>query len=280
MAELRSAGERQTDLEISPIAQKAVPSAVRTKALAAILHAGEIARHHFASDLESWEKSPGQTVTKADLEIDDYLRRTLPQSGDGWLSEETADSPDRLDKDRVWIVDPIDGTRSFAYGNPEFAISIALTERGRAIGGWLLNPISQELLEAYRGHGAYLGGTRVHVNAQTPLIDADVVVSSGERRTTNLASVLAPAEVRPLGSLAYKLMHVATGKADAYVTFRKISDWDLAAGILAVSEAGGRVTDCQGEPHILNKAKPRHHGIVAASNDLHAELVEKTQSSA
>jgi myo-inositol-1(or 4)-monophosphatase len=232
---------------------------------------------HFHSLTESWEKSPGQTVTEADLEIDRFLRETLPGAGEGWLSEETEDDRKRLSTERVWIVDPIDGTRAYAYGKPEFAISIALVDDQGPLAGWLFNPASDELLETYRDAGCWMSGQTVGVTGETRIENAEILVSSGERRTTDLAQLLAPATVRPLGSLAYKLMQVACGKADAYVSFRTINDWDLAAGILAVREAGGMVTNRKGRPHLLNQHDIRHDGIVASGPNLHAELLKRSR---
>ena len=276
MGELRPPWLGQTDLVIDAL-DPATRDKLCNRARSAIMHAGDIAMRYFGRDVERWEKSPGQIVTRADLEIDEFLKESLPDAGEGWLSEETEDDPSRLDCDRLWIVDPIDGTRSFAAGNPEFAISIAYIVNGKPVLGWLLNPASNELLEACRGEGSRLNGEPVLTSGRSGLDGADLVVSSGENRSLDLATSLQPGIVRPLGSLAYKLLNVASGKSDGYVTYRSIHDWDLAAGILAVEEAGGKVSDTTGQSIRLNQSAPRHHGLVASGSPLFKPLLGITR---
>jgi myo-inositol-1(or 4)-monophosphatase len=245
---------------------------------AAVQEAGRIAMRHFRRAHRHWEKGPGQIVTEADIAIDRYLHDALLAiDGEaGWLSEETIDQPSRLDRRRVWIVDPIDGTRSFAEGKPEFTICVALLEAARPALGFVYNPASEELFEAAAGHGAALNGRRLRVSAQAGLEGARVACSRGELRRRDFGALLPMAEVTTIGSLAYKLALVAAGRFDAYLSWRRTQDWDIAAAMLIVEEAGGRITDADGQPIRLNAAVPVHPGILAAAPAVHAALLAAT----
>jgi len=246
----------------------------------AVLEAGRIALRFFGKAHERWEKGPGQIVTEADLAIDRYLHATLrrTRAEDGWLSEETVDDRHRLERRRVWVVDPIDGTRSFAEGVPEFAISVALLVECRPVLGFVYNPAREELFEAVLGRGARLAGRPLRASAATELEGARICASRFESRRRNFQALLPQVELVTLGSLAYKLALVAAGRFDAYLTWRRTNDWDIAAALLLLEEAGATLSDASGAPIALNRPDPHHDGLLAAPPALHAALLEATRA--
>jgi myo-inositol-1(or 4)-monophosphatase len=244
----------------------------------AVLEAGRIAMRFFGKKHERWEKGPGQIVTEADLAIDRYLHAALrrERAEDGWLSEETVDDRLRLERRRVWVVDPIDGTRSFAEGVPEFAVSVALLVENRPVLGFVYNPAKGELFEAVRGAGARLHGRSLRASGASSLAGAKICASRSESRRRNFAALLPQVELVTLGSLAYKLALVAAGRFDAYLSWRRTNDWDIAAALLLLEEAGAVASDASGAPLLLNRPEPVHGGILAAPPALHAELLAAT----
>lgn len=244
----------------------------------AVLEAGRIAMRFFGRAHERWEKAPGQIVTEADLAIDRYLHAALRRTHaeDGWLSEETEDDRLRLARRRVWVVDPIDGTRAFAQGLPEFAISVALLVEDRPVLGLVYNPATHELFEAELGKGARLHGRRIEASAVARLEGARVCASRSEGAQRHFAALLPGVELVTIGSLAYKLALVAAGRFDAYLSWRRTNDWDIAAAALLLEEAGAVLTDGAGRPLQLNRREPTHEGLIAGPPPLHAALKAAT----
>jgi myo-inositol-1(or 4)-monophosphatase len=247
-------------------------------ALAATRAAGECAMRYFRTAHRTWEKGPGQIVTEADVAIDRFLKERLlaERPGYGWLSEESEDDPARLGRRCVWIVDPIDGTRSFAEGTPEFSISVALVEGGTAVLGIVLNPATDELFAAARGQATTLNGQPVRATARQALPGARIVASRFESKRHHFPDMLPGVEVTTIGSLAYKLALVACGRFDGYLSWRRTHDWDIAGAAVLLSEAGGTLTDADGRPIALNRERPVHDGLVAAGNALHQPLLQAT----
>lgn len=247
-------------------------------ALAAAADAGAAVMRYFGTNLHVTHKAPDQPLTAADLEADGLLREVLVAgtTGYGWLSEESADRPDRLGRERVWIVDPIDGTRSFIQGRAEFAISIGLAVRGEAVLGVVSNPASSEVYWAVRGGGAWRRGSD-GVESQLRLEAADVapsiLVSRSELAAGEFDGVRSDWELRPTGSTAYKLALVAEGRGTAFLSRGPKSEWDVCAGALLVHEAGGAVTDVLGAALRYNRPDPYVHGIVAGTAAAHARLL-------
>jgi myo-inositol-1(or 4)-monophosphatase len=243
---------------------------------AVVAEAGRLAMRHFRTDYARWEKGPGQIVTEADLAVDELLKerllRLLPDAA--WLSEETPDDRLRLGQHRVWVVDPIDGTRSFVAGVPEFTVSVALIEDGRPVLGFVLNPATAELFEATRDGSTFLNGALVHGSDQRSLSGARILCSSTENRRRNFKALLPTAEVATIGSLAYKLALVAAGRFAGYLSWRYSHDWDIAAAVLLLARAGVRITDANGMDIVLNRPDPRHDGLLAAPAALHATMLE------
>lgn len=255
-------------------------------ALSATREAGQAVMGWFRTDAEVRHKSPDQPVTDADLRADailwERLRGARPDYG--WLSEESADHPDRLDRRRVWIVDPIDGTRSFIAGYREFAVSVALVEEGRPVVGVLYNPATEDVLWATRGGGAFrvrqwAGGVAGAVSLR--LADPEpgerpAILASRSELAGGEFEVFATAWlIRPLGSTAWKLAGVAAGLGHGYLSRGPKSEWDVAAGALVVEEAGGVVTDLRGERPVYNRRDPYVHGILASTPALHHALLER-----
>lgn len=243
------------------------------RAVALTREAGGIAMRHFRRAHAAWEKAPGDLVTEADVAIDRFLRARLPEGDAAWLSEETRDDGRRLGAGRVWIVDPIDGTRSYANGKAEFAVSVALWDHGRTSLGIVFNPATDELYTVAAAARTRLNGDPVRVRVWRPGDPLTLLVSGREARTAGFERHFAHARVRGLGSLAYRLARVAAGHADGLVSLRRVADWDLAAGARMVEAAGGVVTDRRGAPLVLNRARPFHDGLVVAAPALHGELL-------
>ena len=246
------------------------------RARAAVREAGGIAMRHFRRPHESWEKGPGQLVTEADLAIDRFLRLALCQGDAAWLSEESEDDPVRLCSRRVWVVDQIDGTQSFASGVAEFAVSVALVEDGQPLLGLIHNPATDELFEAVRGRGATCNGTPMRTSGTASLAEAHIVAGRFESRRREFKALIPTAVLSSLGSLAYKLALVAAGRFDGYFSWRRTNDWDIAAATLLLAESGAVITDAAGGALRLNRPQPVHSGILAATAALHPQLLAAT----
>src|SRR5271165_3237203 len=215
-------------------------------------------------------KGRGQPVTEADLEADRTIKQIIKTAfpRDGWLSEETADSPDRLAKSRVWIVDPLDGTKEFINRIAEFSVAIALSHDGAAVVGVTYNPIKREMYSAARGLGCFLGSKRVRVTRTRVLKRAMVLASRSEIARGEWQVFDGVVGVSPTGSVAYKLAMVAAGKGDATFTRSPKSEWDIASGAALIAEAGGTMTDIDGKPLRFNQSNVKLHGLIASNGIL------------
>lgn len=209
-------------------------------------------------------KAGGDPVTEIDRRADAILRESLLRPGEGWLSEETADSPDRLGRSRVWIVDPIDGTREFVDGIPEFSISVGLVEQGVPVAGGICNPATGETYLGATGHGLTLNGTPARVSGRTELRGASVLVSRSEARRGEWDRYRDLAlEILPLGSVAYKLARVAAGQADTSCTLNPRHEWDVAGGAALVLAGGGAVMLPDESTPAFNRRTPKFQGFLA-----------------
>ncbi|MGD9850085.1 MAG: inositol monophosphatase [Nitrospirales bacterium] len=216
-------------------------------------------------------KSDGSPVTNADLEVDRILREIILEAfpEDGWLSEERPDRPIRLQQSRVWILDPIDGTRPFTYALPQFTISLALLDQGQLAIGTIINPATQEYFSAIQSSGSYLNGQILKLPALTPGTSnagarPTFLVSSGSYPQSLLKEWKASAQCPPmLGSIAYSLAMVASGQVHGVINLGNQYEWDIAAGALIVQEAGGIVFNRHLRPLSLNQPRPMVEGIIA-----------------
>jgi myo-inositol-1(or 4)-monophosphatase len=238
--------------------------------------AGRVILGYYKDEYEIQEKGKGNPVTTADLEADKVLESILlgARPEDGWLSEETADSPARLERSRVWIVDPIDGTKEFIKGIPQFAISIALAVEGRIEVAVILNPAKDELYCAVRGEGVTLNGRPTHATDLEDLSKASILASRSEVSRGEFDMFKDDYEITPIGSIAYKLALVASGQADLTFTLTPKNEWDFAAGSLLVTEAGGKVLVLGGHPQTFNCPDPLVKGVVATNGPLHDQVLE------
>ena len=214
-------------------------------------------------------KVGGDPVTEADRAVDAALRSCLPTDADAWLSEESQDDPVRLGARRVWVVDPLDGTREFVAGLPEWCVSIALVEDGQPVIGGICNPATRETILGAEGLGVTLNGQRVRPRDTVDLSQAEVLASRsefdrGEWRTFCERSL----RVRPCGSVAYKLGLVAAGLTDATWTLTPKHEWDIAAGVALVRAAGAAAWVPTGELLGFNQPRPWVPGLVAAAPGL------------
>ena len=218
-------------------------------------------------------KANDDPVTEADRRIDDILRQRLPCPGEGWLSEETIDDPSRLDCRRVWIVDPVDGTREFVEGLPEWCISIGLVEDGRAVAGGIYNPAVGNLVMGSLETGVTLNGKPAAVSRRDELHGALVMASRSEVRRGEWDRFRGRGfRVQASGSVAYKLAQVAAGMVDATWTLVPKHEWDVAAGAALVTAAGGQVLTLDGTEPEFNRSKPKFTGFVATPPGLRSAI--------
>ncbi|NIX76647.1 3'(2'),5'-bisphosphate nucleotidase CysQ [Microvirga terricola] len=221
-----------------------------------------------------WFKGGHSPVTEADIALDTFLKgrltNLLPEAG--WLSEETTDDPARLERRFVWIVDPIDGTRAFASGHPDWSISIALVAEGRPLLGVVHAPIHDRLYEAQAGSGAACNGQRLSVgDAKHP---DPLRVAGPQPLIDRLSRQIGPIEHLPkVPSLALRLARVAEGAIDVGLVSKDSHDWDIAAADLILQEAGAVLTDFEGASPVYNKAQPRHGEMVAVASRLHPRAI-------
>ncbi len=239
--------------------------------------AGEIALRFSGPEARRWDKPDGQgPVTEADLAVNALLEEMLPTArpGYGWLSEETEDSSDRLARDSVFIIDPIDGTRSFAEGSRTWAHSLAIAREGRVTAAVIYLPQRERMYTAALGDGACLNGVSIEASGLTDLRVADVLTARPNLSPEHWKGRQPPGfnrSYRP--SLAYRMAKVADGRAGAMLTLRRSWEWDIAAGDLILREAGGRASDRFGSDLRFNNPVPLLDGVVAGPEALHKELI-------
>jgi myo-inositol-1(or 4)-monophosphatase len=240
---------------------------------ATVREAGALALKSFKSPIKSWMKVGDSPVSEADIAVDALLRERLDATGlaAAWLSEETEDDPARLTADRVWIVDPIDGTRAFLSGRTDWCVSVALAERGRPVAGAIYAPATDDLFLASAGGGATLNGRSISATEGPSLERARV--AGPERRLARLAPFGIVAEPK-VHALALRIAWVAQGRLDIALAGPNSNDWDLAAADLLVHEAHGALTTLAGETLVYNRPKPQHNALFAAGRARHRTLSE------
>lgn len=221
--------------------------------------------------MRSWEKTPGSPVCEADLAVDAFLKRELgallPSAG--WLSEETADDPERLDHDLIWLVDPVDGTRDFIRGRTGWAVSVALISSGRPLIGTLCAPARGETWQGVAGKGATRNGTSLTASMRQELPGARVPAHHLPKEDRDLVCVDQP------NSIALRIAMIAADEADLVATLRWGFEWDIAAAALIAREAGAAVTDAFGNKLDYNKRDPRAFGVVACAPAIHGAAIAK-----
>jgi myo-inositol-1(or 4)-monophosphatase len=236
---------------------------------AALAEAERILARFTPGEVEAHAKQGGDPVTAADALVDGALARLLLRPGEGWLSEETEDDRTRLAHRRVWVVDPLDGTREFVAGIPEWSVSIALVEDGMPIAGGVCNPARGETFLGARGQGVTLNGEPVRVSSRAGLAGAAILASRSEvGRGQWQAWSGSSIQVVPMGSVAYKLARVAAGLADATWTLVPKHEWDVAAGVALVLAAGGAIRAGTPAEESFNRPEPLLSRLIAAPPQL------------
>ena len=241
-----------------------------------VREAGALALSLFRTELKNWTKGTSSPVSEADIAVNDLISDRLRSATAqyGWLSEESADDEARLGKQRVWIVDPIDGTRGYLAGREDWCVSVALVEEARPLLAAVFAPASDEFFFAERGRGTLLNNVPVHATSGAGI---DISRVAGPKplierlgRTMN--------EISPhprIASLALRLCRVAHGRLDAAFAGGQSRDWDLAAANLIVQEANGNMTALSGEAILYNRREVTHGVLVAAGRERHASIIEQ-----
>ena len=242
----------------------------------AAIEAGGIILNYYKADYEIKDKGYHNPVTTADNAADTRLKEILTETRPeyGWLSEETVDSHKRLKKERVWIVDPLDGTKEFIEGVPHFVVSVSLVENGIPIVGVLYNPVTAETFTAAKGEGAFLNDKTILCTAKENVSEMVILNSRSETRRGLWKSYGNTfGELKAIGSVAYKLGLTAAGQADIFASLRPKNEWDICAGNCIINEAGGKLINLKGNRVVYNREKTLiEPGLIAGNID----AVDKT----
>jgi len=246
----------------------------RQRLEAIVRKAGQIAINQWPGaghQLKSWEKTPGSLVCEADLAVDGFLRRELGAllPAAGWLSEESTDHPERLEKGLCWLVDPIDGTRDFIRGRSGWAVSVALVSEKRPLIGMLAAPARDEEWFGFAGQGAWCNGERLAASTRKEFPGARVPTDHLPKEDRDLVIV------EKHNSIALRIAMVASGEADLVATLRWGFEWDIAAATLIAREAGAAVSDAFGAPLAYNKRDPRAFGLLVSAPAIHRAAVAR-----
>ena len=237
--------------------------------LSCLKQAGQIAMGFYGKSPKTWAKPDGTVLTEADLAVNDYLKSTIhaARPDDGWLSEETPDSTDRLVKSRLWIVDPIDGTRAFSDATRFWGIGVALTENGSPILSGIYCPVDDVMYHAVKGGGAFRNGVKL----TSPDSLGHAIVPKLAKFAVEAAGM--PTQAGSSWPMLLRFALIAEGANPAAISIGNKQDWDLAAGVLLVTETGGTVTTQSGEALQFNR--PEHHqpGLVASQQKWHDQLL-------
>ncbi len=239
---------------------------------AVLREAGAIALKTFRAPIKSWTKGHNSPVSEADMAVDALLRASLSRPDIGWLSEESHDDKSRLGGHALYIADPIDGTRAYLAGLPDWSICAALVDHGRPVVAGVYVPVDDHLFLAVAGQGATRNGAPIRVTDSSTLDGTSVAGPaqflerlSAQARTTGVPKI---------HSLALRLTRVAEGGIDMAFASVNAHDWDLAAADLLVHEAGGAMTTLAGERLVYNLPDPVHGAVVAAGRDRHAKMLD------
>ena len=241
--------------------------------------AGALALKRRTPELEIEKKPDGSPVTSADLEVDAFLtgvlRRARPDYG--WLSEETADNPERLKAERVFMVDPIDGTRAYIRGKPWFVVSLAVVEHGRPVAAAIYAPALDELYLATKGGGATLNGAPIGASARDELEGAAMLGDAKMFAHPAWREPWPPMRIDQRNAIAYRMALVAAGAFDAAVALSPKHEWDLAAGVLIAEEAGAAAVDHKGRPLVFNTPRALCPSLVCAAPALAPLILARTR---
>jgi myo-inositol-1(or 4)-monophosphatase len=236
--------------------------------------AREVFKRFTPGAIETEYKIGHDPVTEADRALDAVLRKELLRQGEGWLSEESVDDFTRLQNSRVWVVDPLDGTREFVKGIPEFCVSIAMVQDGRPVAGGIYNPATDETITGSLQTGVTYNGQPAQPSQKRELAGTVVLASRSEvKRGEWEAFRTAPFQIRAMGSVAYKLALVAAGRADITFTLTPKHEWDVAGGAALVLSAGGFVQTLENSALVCNQKNPLISGLIAGGPFLREQLL-------
>lgn len=239
--------------------------------------AGAVALDYSGRLVRSWDKSFNNPVSEADIALDRLLQERLLEARPdyGWLSEETADDAERLSRRRVWVVDPIDGTRDFLRGRSGWAVSIALVEDGQPVLAALAAPARKQLFVAEAGKGATLNGAAIRVSKCSSVEECRIPADLSTIRASYWPEQWPSQAVEKPNGLALRIAKIASDEADAFFEGRPMGEWDIAAAALILKEAGGMITDREGAALRFNQPVPKLKGVVAAVPTVHAEVLRR-----
>ena len=252
----------------------------RDAAINAVREAGDLAlgalREGLAPATKVWEKSKGNPVCDTDLAVDALLKKRLGALAPnvGWLSEETADNPDRLSMSRQWLVDPIDGTRDYIRGRSGWCVSVALAEGSEIVFAAMYAPVTKQLWVAHKGEGTTCNGKRLYASTRQEFSGARVPTDALPKVDRDLEMVHKP------NSIAMRMTMVACDRADLVATLRWGHEWDIAAAHLIAEEAGAVVTDATGGTIYYNKPKPLDFGLICCAPGIHDAAVDRLKDRA
>jgi len=263
-----------------PVPEALVPEQVAAdheQLCEAVREAGALALSYYQTDVKQWDKGKNDPVSEADHAVNDLLFDRLQKSRPdyGWLSEETDDDPVRLERDFVWVVDPIDGTRAFLKGKPHFTICVALVYQGKPICAAVFNPATNEFFEAIIDGGARLNGQAIAPSKTRRIPGCRMAAFGPMFKHKAWPDPWPEMEIVDRNSVAYRIVLVANGFVDACLALNSKNDWDLAAADLIVREAGGHMTTHDGRRFVYNKSFTKHRSLLVAGPNLYPVLFER-----
>ncbi len=241
--------------------------------------AGVLARRLKSEGLKIWSKTGGSPVTNADIAVDELLKARLEAARPdyGWLSEETADDPARLNKSRLFVVDPIDGTAAFLKDRPWWSVSIAVVENGKPQAGVVFAPELDETFTATAGGGAFLNDAVIAASAADRVEDCRMLGDAPMFRHPAWREPWPSMHIETRNSIAYRMCLVADGRFDAALALSGKSEWDLAAADLICAEAGAACTDHRGRDYAYNQTRPRMPSVVCTAPSLHPLILARVR---
>ncbi len=263
---------------VDPITDRAELAVDHTLLLDAVAKAGALAMQFFRGPLDIREKSRGDPVSNADLAVDALLRDILTTARPdyGWLSEESAQSEGRIQCRRVWIVDPIDGTRAFVKGDADFTVCAALVQDGQPTLGVVFAPAHDFFFAAASGRGAHLNGQPIRVSQTCDLENARLLAAKGMITHDSWSNPWPKMHIENRSSIAYRIALVARGDFDAAITLSPTNEWDLAAAHVILTEAGGGLFTHTGQTPAYNKADPKIGSMVASAPGIAEAIIART----
>ena len=244
-----------------------------------ILKAGKLALKWFKKDPEQWKKNDGSLVSKADIEINDLLNKLLKNKNPefGWLSEENEDDKSRLNKKITFVVDPLDGTKAFLEGKKEFSISIAIVKNGLPISGIVFSPSTGEIFEAEKNKGSWKNNKKIIISNYKKLEKCKMIAFKPMFSHPAWKEPWPKMDIENRNSIAYRMALVASGQYDAMMALNSKNDWDIAAGDLLISEAGGIVTLHTNKKIIYNTENIKKPSVIGTNKSIHDKIIKRVK---